>query len=65
MTNINAAILANETLTPAELVQILRVSPSSIGRGLRNGTIPHFSINRRVMIPSAWLRALLNPTVAA
>lgn len=65
MNNINAALLANETLTPAELVQILRVSPSSVARGIRNGTVPHFKFNRRILISAEWLRGLLSLTTAA
>ena len=65
MTNTNAAILANETLTPAEVQGLLRASRSSIYRGLSSGRIPHFKIDRTVKIPSSWLRALLLTAVAA
>ena len=59
MTDSNAAILANETLTPAELQGLLRASRSSIYRAIENGSIPHFTINRRVLIPTNWIRNLL------
>lgn len=63
MMTTHAALLENETLTPAELMQVLRTSRSSVYRGLRNKSVPHFKFQRRVMIPTSWLRALL--TVAA
>ena len=59
------ALLDNATLTPAEVQVILRASRSSIYRGLNSGTIPSFRINKTVLIPAAWLRALLLPSVAA
>lgn len=58
-----AAMLDNATLTPREVQVILRASRSTVYRGLNSGTIPSFRINKTVMIPAAWLRALL--TVAA
>jgi len=60
-----AAMLANETLTPSETSHILRASLSSVRRGIANGRIPSFAINRRRRIPSAWVRALLARTVPA
>jgi hypothetical protein len=65
MNDTNAAILAHETLTPLEVQQILRASRSSVYRGIRKGSIPHFHIDGNVKIPAAWLRALLNLTTGA
>jgi predicted DNA-binding transcriptional regulator AlpA len=65
MNDVTAAILANETLTPAEVQRILRASRSSIYRGISKGSIPSFRIDSNVRIPSAWLRALLLTTIAA
>jgi hypothetical protein len=59
------ALLDNATLTPLEVQQILRASRSSVYRGIRKGSIPHFSIDGNLKIPAAWVRALLLTTVAA
>jgi excisionase family DNA binding protein len=59
MNSLTAELLANETLTPAEVQRILRASRSTIDRGLRDKTIPHFHLGRSVKIPTQWLRALL------
>ncbi len=52
-------------LTIAELAQLLRVSPRSVRRRLREGTIPNFRVGRLVRIPTRHaLRALGLPGAA-
>ncbi len=45
---------------PAELAELLGCSRPLIDAGLKNGTIPHTRLGRRIFIPRSVADALLN-----
>lgn len=47
-------------LTVVEAARILRISPASVYRGVRDGTVPALRINRRVLIPRDAIASLLH-----
>lgn len=52
-------------LTVDEVADALRISRSLAFAGVRNGTIPHIRIGRRILIPRGALTALLRLDGAA
>jgi hypothetical protein len=45
-------------ITISELVAAAKVSRQSIGRGIKNGEIPHVKIGCRVLVPMSYLMNL-------
>jgi hypothetical protein len=60
-----ATMLANDTITPDELRQILRAGKSACYDAIASGQVPHFRFGGSIHIPSAWVRSVLQLKEAA
>ncbi|MGH7105079.1 MAG: helix-turn-helix domain-containing protein [Acetobacteraceae bacterium] len=56
---------AQAAASPAELAQILKVSPSTVARRLADGTIRSVKIGRLRRIPPTEVERLLQPQASA
>ncbi len=58
-------LLERPTVTAKQTAQILGGSRNPTYDAIRNGEIPSIRIGRRIMVPTAWLRRMLQVGEAA